>query len=168
MILTDLYVGLNDANTKTRYDVVLSTGSYDFFEQILINKKKPNVGGLSFYYVDTPKIYGNRRERKSDKAITKSSLNISSVYMPDPSILLAYGDVNHTQDALIINFSPDWQTIEIYIARGQKNNKLNLFNLAVDGELDEEMDALMLLANKGLGNKNSDDLCENPDSQYHD
>lgn len=165
MILTDYYMGVKDTNTKTRYDVVESTGSYDYFEQILINKKPPNKGGLSFYLVDRPNRWGNRWERKSDKAITKSTLNISSVVMPDPTIMIGYGDVNHTQDTMIIIISPDWTIIEIFIARGQKNNKQNLHILAVDGELNDEIDALRAKAKKLDGNQKCIFNREKPDCQ---
>lgn len=165
MILTDYYKGIKDANTKTRFDVVVSTGSYDHFEHLLINKKKPNIGGLSFYLVDRPERWGKRWERKSDKAITKSTFNISSIVMPDPTLLIGYGDVNHTQDTLIIIVSPDWKLIEIFIARGQKNNNLNLFQLAVDEELTDEMNALRQKANEHNSNKKGIFSCKSTDNQ---
>lgn len=68
-------------------------------------------------------------------------MNISSIIIPDPEIFLGYGDVNSTNDALIIEFSPEWIDVEIFVARGLKNNKLNIYQLVVDGELDEEMES---------------------------
>ena len=53
-----------------------------------------------------------------------------------------FGDVKGTQDAILIIHSKDWQTIEILIARGQRNNKRNLYHLLCDKELDLEIEAL--------------------------
>ncbi len=167
MILTDYYKGSKDPNTKTRYDVVESTGSYDYFEQNLINKKSPNRGGLSFYLVDRPNSWGNQWERKADKAITKSKSNISSVVMPDPTIMIGYGDVNHTQDTMIIIISPDWKTIEIFIARGQKNNNQNLHILAVDGELNNEIEALRTRAKRFGDTQQCTSDCTNVNCKCH-
>jgi len=141
MIITDYYFAQKTIGRKTRYDIIHSSGSYEYFEHILVNKKEPNVGGHSLYIVDRPARWGNRWERQSDKAITKSTMNISSIIIPDPEICLGYGDVNSTNDALIIEFSPDWTYVEIFVARGLKNNKLNIYQLVVDGELDEEMES---------------------------
>jgi hypothetical protein len=162
MILTDYYKGVKDPNTKTRYDVVESTSSYDYFERILINKRNPNKGGLSFYYGNGSGRWGKSWERKSDKKITKASHNISSVIMPDPTLMIGYGDVNHTQDAMIFIISSDWTIIEIFIARGQKNNKLNLFQLTVDKEFDKEIGILRAKAKRLGGNQKSIFDCKEP------
>ena len=47
MILTDFYKGQRLTEAQSRYDVTASTGEYDLFEILLINKLKFNVGGLS-------------------------------------------------------------------------------------------------------------------------
>ncbi len=141
-ILTDYYRALKRPDLKTRYDVVESTASYQLFEQIFINIRNPNPGGLSFYVVDQPSKWGKRSERKTDKAITKGAVNISSIFIPIPDELLGYGDVKNTEDALIFFFSPDWSEIEIFVARGQKNNKQNLYQIVQDGELENDITML--------------------------
>jgi len=138
MIFTDYYKGENlPGNPKTRYDVTVCSGSYIPFETKLRNKK----GGLSFYFGDCPPYFRFASKERPDKAITKGE-NISSVFIPDPALPLAYGDMNHSQDAILIFFSNDWKCIEIFIARGQKNNQLNLYFLACNEELQDEFDLL--------------------------
>lgn len=142
MILTDYYKGFKDPSKKTRFDVVASTGSYGLFERQLINKKEPNLGGLSLYLVDRPGHWGTKWQRQTDKALTKADWNITSIIVPDPKIKVGYGDIKNTQDACLVIMNEQWTELEIFIARGQKNNKLNLYQLCVDGELDDEMNAL--------------------------
>lgn len=138
MILTDYYKGehLPDA-AKTRYDVTASSGSYEHFETKLKTKK----GGLSFYFGDVPDRFRFSGKDKPDKAITKGD-NISSVFVPDITLPFAFGDVNHTTDAILLIFSNDWQVIEIFIARGQRNNRRNLYHLLCDNELESEIETL--------------------------
>lgn len=144
MMVNSLYVFEKTPNLKTRFDVVGSTGRHDFLETILVNKRNPNPGGLSLYLVDRPKkfIGGDA----VDKAITKGEFNISSIYVPNPEIPMAYGDINGTNDALLFIFNCNTlegvTELEMYIAPGQKHNKKNLYFLLVDHELDDEMEAL--------------------------
>ena len=143
MILTDYYKGehLPDA-AKTRFDVTASTGEYEHFETKLKTKK-----GLSFYFGDVPERFRFSGKDRPDKAITKGD-NISSVFVPDVTLPFGFGDVNHTTDAILLIFSNDWQTIEIFIARGQRNNKRNLYHLLCDGELESEIERLRSNAKK--------------------
>ena len=143
MILTDYYKGehLPDA-AKTRFDITASTGSYEPFETKLKTKK-----GLSFYFGDVPERFRFSGKERPDKAITKGD-NISSVFVPDVTLPFGFGDVNHTTDAILLIFSNDWQVIEIFIARGQRNNKRNLYHLLCDGELESELATLRSNAKK--------------------
>jgi hypothetical protein len=138
MILTDYYKGEHLPDTaKSRYDITSSTQSYEPFETKLKNRKK----GLSFYFGDVPDRWHFSSKDRPDKAISKSD-NISSVFVPDVTLPFGFGDVKGTQDAILIIHSKDWQTIEILIARGQRNNKRNLYHLLCDKELDLEIEAL--------------------------
>jgi len=138
MILTDYYKmdKLPDQKSKLRLDCTASTNSYPEFEA-LRNKK----GNLFIYYGDVPSNFGGNIHRKADKAITKTK-NISSVYAPDITKLLAYGDVRGTQDGLLIIFNSNYTQIEIFVARGQGNNSIQLYNLLADGELLQEIEEL--------------------------
>jgi len=135
MILTDYYKfeHLQGTKSKSRLDCTASTGSYTELE-ILRNKK----GYLFVYVTDVPDSFGGRLKRKADKAITKTK-NISSVYVPDIENNLAYGDIRGTQDAILIVKTIDYKFMEIFVARGQKNNRVQLYNLFSDGELNEDV-----------------------------
>lgn len=139
MILTDYYRGehLPD-RAKTRYDITLSTGSYEHFETMLKNK----TGGLAFYFGDVPDHFKFSSKVRPDKAITKKE-NISSVFVPDVTLPYAFGDVKNTSDAILLIYSNDWQVIEIFIARGQRNNRRNLYHLLCDGEIDQEIETMI-------------------------
>lgn len=144
MILTDYYKGehLPEA-AKTRFDVTASTGSYEHFETKLKTKK----GGLSFYFGDVPGHFRFSSKDRPDKCITKKD-NISSVFVPDVTLPFAYGDIKNTLDAALFIFSEEYWIIEIFIARGQRNNRRNLYTLLSDGELDQEIEALREKAKK--------------------
>ncbi|MEI8201614.1 MAG: hypothetical protein WCH34_01290 [Bacteroidota bacterium] len=144
MILTDYYKAekLPESKSKLRYDVTASTGHYEPFEAL---KNKKNE--LFFYYGDVPDNFNSLVKRKADKCITKTK-NISSVFVPDITLPFAYGDVNSTSDALIILFNENYTTIEIFVARGQRNNKRNLYFLLTDGELQNEIEMLRKKANE--------------------
>jgi hypothetical protein len=144
MILTDYYKAekLPESKSKLRYDVTNSTGNYEPFEA-LKNKK----GELFFYYGDIPENFNSHVKREADKCITRGH-NISSVYVPDVNVPYAYGDVNGTLDAILIIFSSDYTVIEIFVARGQRNNKRNLFFLMSDAELENDIETLRKSVNE--------------------
>lgn len=144
MIFTDYYKGEKLTNAKSRYDITTSTGEYDFFESLLINKRGFNIGGLSFNLVARPDRW---KGKKTDLAITKGSDNITSVKRPDIENNCAYGDIKGKNDGCIIVFNPDFKemgimTVEIFIARGLRNDTNTLWNLFTDRELDHEIEAL--------------------------
>jgi hypothetical protein len=135
MILTDYYKfeHLPDCKSKMRIDCTASTKSYPEFENIR-NKE----GKLFVYFGDVPARFGGEVHRKADKAITKTK-NISSLYVPDVELNFAYGDVKGTMDAVLVINNPDYTEIEIFVARGQKNNRLNLWQMLSDGQLNDEI-----------------------------
>jgi len=139
MILTDFYQmeHLPGTKSKTRMDCTKSTRSYLGFEE------KRNKKGIFFVHiVDADNYVKANRRRKADKTIGNSKGHISSVFVPDVTRLLAYGDVNHTQDALLYVFNEDYTRMDVFVARGQNNNKTGLYNDLADGELDEEIEEL--------------------------
>lgn len=134
-VFTDYYEISKVKDKKTRYDVGISTCSYPPFERLLKNR----TGGKSIYLVNRPAVWNGAQERRADKALTKGENNISSLIIPDPSINIAYGDIKGTEDAMIVLIYDNWNFLELFISRGQKNNKLNLYQLTCDGEFDDEM-----------------------------
>jgi hypothetical protein len=146
MILTDLYrfEKLPDCKSKLRIDCTASTSSYNPLEE-LKNKK-----GELFLYLGDNTYTKAGQERKADLALSRTS-HISSVYTPDIEKNLWYGDFKGTADALLFvchnATMPDGRlqagaVIEIFIARGQRNNRVSLYNLLCDGEIDNEMELL--------------------------
>jgi len=144
MLITDYYKAekLPESKSKLRYDVTASTGNYEPFEAL---KNKKNE--LFFYYGDVPDRFNSHVKRQAEKCITKGK-NISSVFVPDVNLPFAYGDVNNTLDAILLIFNENYTTIEIFVARGQRNNKRNLYFLLSDGELQIEIEILRKNANQ--------------------
>jgi len=140
MILTDYYKfeHLPDGKSKspTRRDCTASTKSYPEFEG-LRNKE----GELFVYFGDVPTQFGGDVHRKADKTISKSK-NISSVFVPDVTKGLAYGDIRGTQDAILIVNDSDYKTLEIFVARGYKNHRRNLWQNLADGVYTDEISEL--------------------------
>jgi len=138
MILTDYYKfeKVPGGKSKLRIDCTASTKSYPEFEGM-----RNKHGKLFVYWGDVPDGFGGNVHRKADKAITKER-NISSVYVPDVTSGKAHGDVRETEDAILIIFNSDQTQIEIFIARGYKNNRVAVWQMLEDGELDDEVDAL--------------------------
>jgi hypothetical protein len=140
-IITDYYQFRQFPESKSKYriDCVESTNSYMPFE-ILRNKK----GELFFYFSKVPNNFSKKAKLNAEMSISKTN-NISSVFVPDVSLPFAYGDNRNTTDAILIIFSDNNKTIELFICRGQKFNQRQLYFMLVDGELHE--DILMLKSN---------------------
>ncbi len=64
------------------------------------------------------------------------------MYVPDVTQNIAYGDVRGTNDALLFVFDPDYTEINVFVARGQANNKQQLYFLLSDGELNADIEHL--------------------------
>lgn len=145
MKLTDYYkmAKLPTCKSKLRFDCITSTGGYEPFEE---RAQRGRDKRFKFYYGGTPDTFSADAQRKADRVITDTT-NISSVYTPDlDNPLLGYGDVAHTNDALLFLFSEDYREIEIFVARGLKNHQKGLFSLFADGELADEVEQLRQLA----------------------
>lgn len=141
MKLTDYYkmAKLPTCKSKLRFDCITSTGGYEPFEE---RAQRVRDKRFKFYYGGTPDTFSADAQRKADRVITDTT-NISSVYTPDlDNPLLGYGDVAHTNDALLFLFSEDYREIEIFVARGLKNHQKGLFSLFADGELADEVEQL--------------------------
>jgi len=152
MILTDYIKTEKAEGKKYRYEVTATTESHDYLAGLFLNKRNPNKGGESFNLVPRPKTF--KGTDFSDMAITKGSQNITSVYVPDIGQTIAFGDIKGTNDAVIVQFNSDTEsgitTIELFIARGQKHNKRNLYFLFVDSEFNDEVE---YLRNKAVAKK---------------
>ena len=163
-IFTDYYKFERLAcKSKTRMDCTASTRSYEDLEEkramksIKATDKRDftDVGDLVIYYNDVPVQFECSERRRADKSISAKGKNISSIYVPDCNSNIAFGDFNKTADAIIFVFKDlrvvngvvqDGSIIEMFIARGQRQNRRALYNLVADGDLEEEMNSLRLCA----------------------
>lgn len=144
MIFSDYYKFEKLTAAKSRFDCTASTGEHDLFETLLINKRTFNVGGISLNYCPQPETHGGQRV---DAILCKGSHSITKVIRPNPESPVSYGDIKGTNDACIMIFNRDYReagitSIEMLIARGAKNDKVQLYHLFVDGELQHEFDVL--------------------------
>ena len=98
-------------------------------------------GNLFVYFGDVPYQFGGDVKKRADKAITKIK-NISSVFVPDATHNSATGDVKGTQDALLILHEGNYSQIDVFVARGQKQNRLNVWQNYIAGELHYEIEKL--------------------------
>lgn len=160
MILTDYYKFERIATkAKSRMDCTLSTHSYPEFEERTATRANKatgkrdatNVGDIIIYYGDVPTQYGGDVHRKADKSISIKGKNLSSVYVPDVTKPLGYGDFKGTTDALLFVFHnlkvvdgviQKGSMIEVFVARGKSKDRVPLFELLSDGELDDEISEL--------------------------
>lgn len=141
MRITDYYrlriLPENEGKKTVRFDTVASSGSYPLFESMA---EKSKVKRFFCYYNGVPDTFSDRARQKAERAITKSSCNISSVFIPNQNKShLGYGDVKGTQDALLVVFSADYHTMELFIIRGEKFNQRALYGLMATGQLNQEI-----------------------------
>jgi hypothetical protein len=144
MILTDYYKGEKLTEAQSRFDITASTGEYDLFESLLVNKRKFNIGGLSFNFAPQPETHGGKRV---DFILCKGCHSITKVFRPNLENNLAYGDINGSNDGCVMVFNPDYKqngitTIELFIARGLRSDKDGLWFQFADGYLAHEVEAL--------------------------
>lgn len=161
-MITDYYRFVRVAkHSATRMDCEASTKSHPFMEDLRGTRTCKeteksdalNKGDLKIYVVKTPANFDCTTERKADLSVTIGRKNLSQIYKPVDSLNMpfAYGDVNGTSDAIIFVLR-DLQTIngrikqgavlEVFVCRGMLNNQVALYNMACNGELDEEMEAM--------------------------
>ena len=175
MVLTDYYRFEKTAlKSKLRIDCTASTHSYDPLEERRAVKAMQSTashdgnkaGDLFVYFTDIPQRFSNHARQKADKALTKTN-NISSIYIPDPSTNLGYGDFKGTTDALLFVFSnmrvvdgrvQEGSCLEVFVARGKSHERLPLYHCLIDGELEAEMHFLRDIAEGEQRKENSPSL----------
>lgn len=155
-VLTDFYRFGHITDTKTRIDCIASTESYPLFEAMR------NKANELFLYVGDNSYTTAGKEGKSDLSLTKKQF-VTSIYRPDITNNLGYGDVYRTADALIFVFTDfsitdgrlsDGAIVEVFIARGYRKDRRNVYEAFLGGELDEEVKLLRQKA-KDLSQKQS-------------
>ncbi len=146
MILTDYYrfEKLPNQKSKLRIDCTASTFSYNPLEALR------NKEGNLFLYIGDNTHTNAGKERKADLALSRTT-HISSVYNPDLGLPYWYGDMKETTDAfLFVHHNTKFvnggiqvgAVIELFVARGYRNDRNQLYNALCDGLLDEDMNYL--------------------------
>ena len=146
MILTDYYrfEKLTGQKSKMRIDCTASTRSYDPLENMR------NKAGILCLYIGDNTHTRPGQERRSDLALSKTA-HISSIYNPDINLPFWYGDFHKTADAALfvcngVRFVggaiQPGSVIEVFVARGQRDNRQGLYNMLCDGELSDEINEL--------------------------
>ena len=159
MILTDYYKfeKLPNQKSKIRIDCTASTISYPPLETMR------NKEGDLFVYIGGNDYIKASGQRKADLALSKTK-HISSIYNPNLDLPYWYGDMKGTADAfLFVHHNTEFinggiqegAIIELFVARGQRNNRNQLYNILCDGELDEEMEYLRKRAQSHGQSENS-------------
>jgi hypothetical protein len=144
MILSDYYrleiLPENAGKKSMRYDTTASTGRYTKFEEMA---QKSRVNRFFVNYVKIPDTFSSRAASKAERAFTKSSCNISSVFIPNVNYpQVGYGDIKGSTDAVVFVFSADYKQVEFFIARGYKFKQKALYSLFVTRQLDYEIKQL--------------------------
>lgn len=143
------YERLPNQRSKSRLDCTASTKSYSVFEE------------KTFLYIGENTHTKAGVKRKSDLALTDGKgKHVTSIYKPDLEYGVAYGDVQGTTDLLLFvttNFSiaangtiTDGATVEVFIARGKKSDKIAMYNLLIDGQLNDEIEQLRQSVTKSV------------------
>jgi hypothetical protein len=142
ILFTDYYRGEKLCTTaKDRYDITHKKGAHETFETQLLNKRKFNVKGLSFNYGKFE--YGKSKlERKPNMSISRNG-HISGVFVPDlENTKIAFGDIIHTEDGIILLINEDYSVIEIFIARGKLRDIKHIYNEVKNGEYNHEIETM--------------------------
>lgn len=129
------------AKSKTRLDLSSFTNEYAPF--YLPNK----LGRCWLYLFENQNYIKAHPGRKPYVSLTSRKGNhITALYTPDvDQNYLGFGDVKGTQDAVFIQMREEAgkiQQVEVWIAKGKKNLQQGLFQLFLDGELDQESESL--------------------------
>lgn len=143
-------------HASTRTDCIASTKDYMPFETR--RATKPNrqtakrdatsFGQLVIYYGTRPERY-SKGTHIADRSLTIKGKNLSSVYMPDPTEGIGYGDVKDTSDALVVRFSaqpvnnalPYGTIMELFIFEGAAMDRQQVFEAFKAGKLNAEITA---------------------------
>jgi hypothetical protein len=129
--------------SKNRFDSIFKTDEYAPFE---VGKGRR---GEIYLYLNHQDYTKSHSRRKVDYCLSNRHFHLTKVITPDiehPEI--AIGDVNNTEDALLIQFENNREVMHIFVCKGKKHSLNMLFNLFQDGELDTEIEELKGRAGK--------------------
>ena len=118
-----------------RFDLVRQYGRY-----IPLEATAPKGKPFKCYLRNDHTNFRGDRRRLSDLSLTSGKKSITSIFTPDANHpLKGYGDVKGTMDALLVEFTPDYKKMTIYVARGCARNCVALFTRFVNGSLSDDI-----------------------------
>lgn len=142
------FVRLEGTKSPTRYDCTHSTHNYLAWELIAQKgRSKPKRPVIHIH--DIPHSFNAGVRNKAATSISLSnSAHLTSVFFPDvfAAPCAGCGDVRDTGDALLIIFAPDWQSVEIFVARRKGAHRAELCRRYIDGTLTPELNSLRMKA----------------------
>lgn len=140
----------HNIRSKMRLDCVEYAGDYSGLDALLNHKRQKFV-----YKTPARDFVSADSQRISEWSLTKSSLNITSLYNEDidyPELLYGYpngrrklnnGSENpfypYRSDAYLFLSDKDLDDLEMLILPGQRNIISSWYQMLIDGELDEEI-----------------------------
>lgn len=138
--LTSVYVlEAGHAKSANRYTTIKSTGDYEPLER-LSNSKCP----VPWLYVTNIPDRWSGEAHKRPCTLNTGKANISGLTFPNvvkyPSV--AYGDIQGTEDAVLVVFSECRTRINVLVFAGCRLVASELWRSYISGELIEEMDMM--------------------------
>ena len=100
-----------------------------------------------YFYCSAPENYIiAHAKRISDIGLTHGSNNLSSIYIPNINHP-EYGFGDFANDCLLFKLNNDLSAIDMFLIKNGKTLRGQYFQLFIDGELDDEIEAIKQQAN---------------------
>lgn len=158
MIATDYYLfrRLPETKSKLKFQLIGSTKSYEPLEALRATKKFKEsatrdgieIGDLFVYIGKGEDVV---KEKKADRvpewSMTKTD-NITGIFIPDPNKPLGYGDMIDTRDLFLFKLHNwrtlgdifvDGATLEVFVIRNGLNQRVAIYDMFIDGQLDDDI-----------------------------
>lgn len=137
-VITEAYrLGRGYAISQERYDTTKYAGRYIPLEQGMSSRDKaPFV-----YLTKIPSKWSDHAKANAEYTLNTGKSNVSSIYIPEPMLYpnIGFGDMQGTNDALIIHIADDCNSLSLMVARGHKLNARAVCEAYMRGELYEDI-----------------------------
>ncbi len=143
MFVDSYYLYQKQEGMKSGYYLVEFTEYYEPLHRHLF--LAGNMAGKIGLYKCSPPVNAHSLRQPSFTLSGVKSARISGIFFPSihhPN--KGFGDVQGTADVLLVKETPD--TLMIFVLKGRKSVSRDLVQLWIDGELSDEMKALILQA----------------------
>jgi hypothetical protein len=143
----------HNIRSKKRLDCIQQTGDYKGLDCLQNHK-----GMLFLYKTPAGHFVSSDAKREAEWSLTKSSLNVTSLYIedldypefaygyPNSSRMLSNGDENpffpYRHDAYLFLMNKDITELEMLVIPDSRNLISSYYQMLIDGELDQEIKQL--------------------------